>query len=433
MDKFKELNKTEYDALSQAEQATYLDNKKAHEKAELESKFKALENKLEALGTSSETVEMKKQLSDAMEEIKALKAEQVSEKFKMLENAIENVSKQISNSESQDIDKDGITLDKIKAVAEKLKEDKQGRHEIGVLKAVGSMTQADNLTGRVVVPMRVPGVNMVPRNNFVMRAAASVGRTMSNLVTWVEQQGIEGSAAMTGEGLAKSQVDFNLVEANAQVKKITAYTKVSTEMLEDVDQIQSTIQNQLLHEIDKVEETQLLTGVGTTIYLNGITKYAQTLDLVAVEDSFGLNKSNRWDAISAAITQIEENLGGQANAIFMRASDVFIMTNGAKTTTGEYVYPVTVTPDGTFIYGVRVIKTNSIPAGYFLVADMTKFYINDRTPVMVEMGYENDDFTKNFVTIRAEKRLESHIMANDVEGFVYDTFANAKTFLESAT
>jgi len=122
-----------------------------------------------------------------------------------------------------------------------------------------------------------------------------------------------------------------------------------------------------------------------------------------------------------------------ANAVFMRKSDIFLMTNGSRTTTGEYNYPVTVTPDGTFVYGVRVIATNTIPAGYALVADMTKFNIVDRTGLIIEFGYEGEDFIKNFVTIRAEKRLATYVSGNDVEGFVYDSFANMKSFLERNT
>jgi len=375
-----------------------------------------------------------KALQEDFDKLKGLKdlSDKQAETIKGLEASFVGLSEKLKSYENEkDDDK---FAEKLKAAADTLKIKRDGKVSVGEYrsKTVGNMSMA-NTTGRVVPTMVLPGVNMVPRNVFVIRALSNVGTTVSNLVEWVEQSGIEGGAEMTGEGLKKSQFDFNLVAASAGVKKITSFVKVTTEMLDDVPLMESMINGELQYQLSKKEEEQLLTGTGLTVYLNGITKYAQSLDLAALQNTFDLNKSNRWDAIGAAITQIEENLGGVANVIFMRKSDLFLMVNGSRTTTGEYNYPVTVTPDGTFIMGVRVVTSNTIPAGYFLVADMTKFNINDRTGLSIELGYEGDDFVKNFVTIRGEYRLVSYVKANDVEGFVYDSFANAKTFLERNT
>jgi HK97 family phage major capsid protein len=355
-----------------------------------------------------------------------------TEAIKGLENSFVALNEKLKSYEPTT---DDVNLfEGIKKAAETLKQKGEGKALVAEFKnkAVGNMTTG-NLTGRVIQPTVLPGVNLVPRNVFVIRALSQVGQTVSNLIEWVEQKNIDGAAAMTGEGLKKSQVDFDMVTASTQVKKITAFVKITTEMLEDVPQMESIINGQLQYELAKIEEEQLIAGTGLTVFLKGIKEYAQALKLAALENTFALNASNRWDQIGAMITQIEENLGGAANAIFMRKSDLFLLTNGSRTTTGEYNYPVTVTPDGTFISGVRVITTNSIPAGFVLVADMTKFNIHDRTGMKIEMGYEGDDFVKNFVTIRAEYRLASHIKSNDVEGFVYSSFADAKAFLERNT
>jgi len=109
----------------------------------------------------------------------------------------------------------------------------------------------------------------------------------------------------------------------------------------------------------------------------------------------------------------------------------------SRTTTGEYNQPnplVTIMPDGSVMFqGIKVIKSLTVAAGYFLVGDISKYHIRTDGPVKIEMGYDADDFTKNFVTIRAEQRIAGFIKANDVESFVYNTFAAAKTFLEAAS
>ncbi|MEY4931157.1 MAG: hypothetical protein RI909_1881, partial [Bacteroidota bacterium] len=46
---------------------------------------------------------------------------------------------------------------------------------------------------------------------------------------------------------------------------------------------------------------------------------------------------------------------------------------------------------------------------------------------------ENDDFTKNLVTAVAEMRLHSFHSANDEEAFVYDSFADIKSAIDSGS
>jgi hypothetical protein len=47
------------------------------------------------------------------------------------------------------------------------------------------------------------------------------------------------------------------------------------------------------------------------------------------------------------------------------------------------------------------------------------------------MGYTGNDFTSNLIVMLAEKRLASYVRSNDVQAFVYDTFANMKAYLEA--
>jgi hypothetical protein len=44
-----------------------------------------------------------------------------------------------------------------------------------------------------------------------------------------------------------------------------------------------------------------------------------------------------------------------------------------------------------------VVQHNQMPVGQVLVADMTKAIVRNYKPFTIEYGWENDDFTKNFV------------------------------------
>ena len=91
----------------------------------------------------------------------------------------------------------------------------------------------------------------------------NVGTISSNLWEWVQQANAEGAPAMTAEGAAKAQVDFELVLASAAVRKVTAYIKVSKEMLDDIPLMESEINQELSERINLTIDAQLLSGDGT--------------------------------------------------------------------------------------------------------------------------------------------------------------------------
>jgi hypothetical protein len=66
-------------------------------------------------------------------------------------------------------------------------------------------------------------------------------------------------------------------------------------------------------------------------------------------------------------------------------------------------------------------------AGNFLVGDMTKAHLRMREDMNIQVGYVNDDFTKNLVTILCEARAVSFIKANDAPAFVKGVIATCIT------
>jgi len=343
-------------------------------------------------------------------------------------------------SEKSEAPKVGSKAEFKKALTEAVEELKaNGKTPSSIqVKTVGTMLDSTNISGQMPQADREAGFNNVVRQTFTIRNGSNVFPISSTLAEWVEQSGIEGSAGMTAEGATKNQGDWDYTVANAKVKKITYFIKISEEMLNDVDGMMGEINGNLAYQIDLLEEGQLITGVGTTIYINGIEKYAQALDLASLSGTIAT--PNNWDVVAAAVTQIKVNAKAKANRIFMNPVDTFLTIHGTKDTTNDYINPVTVVPNATpgaapsiFVWGVPVVESDSITAGEFIVADMTKFTIRDKSPLTIEVGRDGNDFTKNLVTIIGEKRLVSYVKANDVEAFVTDTFADGITFLTATS
>lgn len=381
------------------------------------------------------------------EKIESLKAELKNDsKFVAMEKTLAEISEQfkelvLENEKRKNFEQNskGSFDADLKSAIEKVKEFKsKGSTEKTILfksapAASDPMTIANNLTGQVIVPSREPGINGIVRRVFILRALAAVGTVASNLIEWVEQLATLGAAAMTGEGVLKSKMNFSWELKDAKVKKITALTKISEEMLADFGAVQAEINSNLTYQIALQEETQLLSGDGNGENLNGITKYAQTLDLASLADS--VPSPNFMDVIGAAVAQILINGQGMftPSAIILNPADDFAMKHGTKDTEGNYIIPTFFTQDGASIAGLRILTSNTIPAGYFLVGDFAKFNIRDRESLRIEMGYDSDDFSKNFVSIRAEKRLGTFVKGNDIEAFVYDSFANGLAFINKAS
>lgn len=382
----------------------------------------------------------KENLNAQIELLKSLPNQDIAD----VKEAIDSLSKQVSTMSVKEI-KATPEMDFKAALTEAAKElrerkDKGQTPGFISVKTVGSMTRVTNITGEIPQAEQEAGVTNVVRQAFTIRNGANVSRINSNLASWVEQSGIEGGAGMTAEGASKTQLDWNLVRSTAEVKKITSYVKITEELLTDIDGMMAEINGNLAYKIELLEESQLITGVGTTVYLNGIEKYAQPLDLTSLQGT--IESANIWDVLGAAITQIRVNGKGEfvANRIFMNPVNIFTAIHGTKDTDKNYINPVTVVPNvsngglpSVFVWGVPVIASDSIVAGEFIVADMTKFTIRDYQPLRIEIGLDGNDFTTNFVTIRGEKRLVSYAKTNHEEAFVTDTFADGMAFLETGS
>jgi HK97 family phage major capsid protein len=408
-----------------------------------EQVLKSIENKITELkeNINSENKEKFETIEGTLEAVKEGTAskEDVAKLVDGFDKLAEDVAKatqlKIDNSKTA---KEKFTESLRKAV-EIVKERKGGF--VKVDKTVGTMSLGSSVTGQLPDADRETGITSIVRQRFVIRDSANVFGTNSKTVEWVEQQNIEGGAGQTAEGASKTQLDWEYIVREATVKKITSFVKITNEMLDDIEGMRGEIDSNLAYQLMLQEESQLITGDGTGQNLNGIEKYAQPLDLAALSGT--IVNPNYMDVLGAAITQIRENGKGEleANRIFLKASDLFLMVHASKATTAEYVNPITVVPNvngqgfpsQVYIWGVPVVVSDSITAGEFIVADMTKFNIRDKAQMVIEVGYENDDFTKNLVTIRGEKRLATYAKTNHTEAFVTDTFADGITFLTKAS
>jgi HK97 family phage major capsid protein len=291
-----------------------------------------------------------------------------------------------------------------------------------VSKAVGNMMVSSNVAAGVIQAEREAGITRVVRRNPFILSLVNIGSINSNLWEWVQQANPEGDAAMTAEGAKKAQVDFDLVLASAQVRKVTAFIKVSKEMLDDVDLIESEIDQELTELINLKIDAQVLSGDGTGQNLVGILGNATAFapGTFATGAANQVTTPTKQDVLRVAINQIDI-AEFSPNYIVMHPSDVASM-DLQKATDGHYILPPFSTSANTLIKGIPVVSNTGVTEGTYLVGDFTKSGVRFREGLTFDVGYENDDFTKNFVTILAEARLVHRVKSNYYPAFVTGTF-----------
>ena len=141
----------------------------------------------------------------------------------------------------------------------------------------------------------------------------------------------------------------------------------------------------------------------------------------------GLKKSVPLSSINSSILF---NANFEANYIITNPADVAEMEL-TKTSTGEYTLPMFVPmADGiTRVANVPVVANNGVTSGDYLIGDFTKSNLRMREDVNIQVGYINDDFTRNMMTVLCEARACHFVKSNYVGAFVTGTFATDKAVI----
>ena len=293
-----------------------------------------------------------------------------------------------------------------------------GKADLRVTAELNSATtNADGSVGDAIFPTFLPGVLPLPQRRLVVRDLLSQGRMDGNTLEYVKETGFTNAAAPVAESAAKpeSTLKFDIVATSAKV--IAHWMKASRQVLDDISQLRSIIDQRLLFGLGYVEEVQLLSGDGTGQNLNGIIPQA-----TAYSPAISLADLNIIDVLRLAMLQ-------SALALFPATGHVLHPTDWAQIETlkdgiGRYVIGNPQGVTGPTLWSLPVVPTMAITQGKFLTgAFKLGAQIFDRWDARVEVGFVNDDFTKNLVTILGEERLALAVYRP--EAFIYGDFNTA--------
>lgn len=260
-------------------------------------------------------------------------------------------------------------------------------------------TNAAGSSGAGVTVTRLPGILELAQRRMTVRDLISQGRMDGNSLEYVQETGFNNNAAPVAEGALKpsSDLQFSLVSTSAKV--IAHWMKASRQILSDFSQLRSIIDQRLLYGLEFVEEQQLLNGDGTGQNLHGIMPQAD-----AYAAPITIAAATAIDTLRLAALQAEIALFPATGYVLNPADWGGIEL--LKDTTGRYIIG---NPQGTLsptLWGKPVVTTPAMAAGDFLTgAFKLGAQVFDRWDARVEVGYVDDDFIRNLVTVLAEERL----------------------------
>jgi HK97 family phage major capsid protein len=280
-----------------------------------------------------------------------------------------------------------------------------GKQSVAIaVKAIISslITDANGSAGDLIVPDRRGIIDPVQRR-MTIRDLITPGRTSSNAIQYVKETGFTNAAATVSEtsGARKPQSDIKFDLMTTAVTTIAHWVQATKQILDDVPMLQSYIDGRLRYGLMYAEETQLLMGGGTGTDLNGIytqaTGYSAPVTIAAPVTKIDVI---RLAMLQAFLAEYPPN-GVVLNPIDWATIEL------TKDLGGNYLMA---NPAGNLekrLWALPVVDTQAMTVDKFLVgAFQLGAQIFDREDANVSISTEDDqNFTKNLVTILAEERL----------------------------
>lgn len=279
-----------------------------------------------------------------------------------------------------------------------------------------AVTDAAGSVGPGSDRQRLSGIITTPNRRMTIRDLLTQGQMSEASISWIQETGFTNSAGMVAEGAKKPESDIKLAEKTSTAKVIAHWMKASRQALDDVDQLRGHIDGRLLYGLALKEEGQLLNGDGTGQNLDGLMSQATTYSAsFVVTDETPIDKM-RLAMLQAVLAEYPAT-GHVMNPIDWARIE---LTKDADKRHIIGIPQSTATPT---LWGLPVVSTQSMPEDSFLTgAFQMGAQVWDRWDARVEVGYENDDFTKNLVTILAEERLALTVYRP--EAFIAGDFGN---------
>lgn len=296
-------------------------------------------------------------------------------------------------------------LQQLKANADQLQALKAGSVDKLHLKAAGTMLESSNVTGEGMEGIKPQLLDYTPIPYQYVDSYLDLFPKVqvdSATVAIVNEVSDDGTVTATSEGDAKNQVDKDDAVSHLTLAKYTAYVKISREMLGDIPFMAAQINRTLRRRIkDKV----------TDAFFSAIVAATPTYD--STDLTAGTTGTAVKDCLPAIHADMQTLGNHNLNVWMLDQPDYAKLFNEAGQ---NYLWYGLMNP--------MILHNKFVTAGSIVGLDTALFPLYVYKDINVTAGYEDDDFTKNLVTIVAETRVGWNLSGNCLKAIYNDTIAN---------
>lgn len=305
--------------------------------------------------------------------------------------------------------------DRVKAF---LESGNRGKVDVRIKASLTSLTtDAAGSVGAGIAPTRAQGIDLLPRRRPVVRSLLPVVQMTGGSVEVPVQKARNNNAAPVAEGTGKPQSDVQLELKTFNARVIAHWMKASRQVIDDIPQLRGLIDTELLDGLKESEDNQLLNGDGTGQNLNGLIPQATAYAAPIIVPDI-----NMIDVIGLGALQVSR-AHYQPDGVILNDGD-WLQIRLLKNADGDYLFGPPGAEVAPRLFGLPVVPTTAMAQGDFLIgAFQAAATIYDRWDARIEVGFENDDFTKNLVTILGEERLALAVKRRSA--LVYGSFEDA--------
>lgn len=256
-----------------------------------------------------------------------------------------------------------------------------------------------------VAPDRKPGIVPGAFQPLTMESLFNSLPTSSNAIEFTKEASFTNNAAETAEGGAKPESAITWSLVNMPISTVAHWIKISRQLAMDNAALAAYVDSRMRYGVNRRVETQLAVGDGTAPNVSGVFDSGNYTAHGYLSGALGSTLA-KFVLIRKVIGDLFA-AGYAADAILLNPVDWATMETELLTTQAGKVpfqYDVAGTPR---LFGLPVVQSVGVTADTFAVGAFRQAgTIHNREGVVVELSdSDSDNFTKNLVTIRAERRL----------------------------
>lgn len=270
-------------------------------------------------------------------------------------------------------------------------------------KAATTSTTTTGVTDNFLGGMgSLPGVISSPSRRLIVESLIPHIPVTAGAMDMVKENSFTNGAASVAEGSAKPESTFEFEKYNVSLETVAHWTKISEQLAADAPAVAAFINARMQYGLQNKIDGQIITGTGTSGQISGFLKSGNHTDY---SSAITIETGDTLIDFAAKIMAELEAAEYLPEYIVLNPKDWTALTL-LKDTQKRYILGGPGSASEKQLWGVPVRTTSAMTQGKYLIADFgLGAAILDRQELSVDIDREKDDFTKNLLTIRVERRL----------------------------